>query len=118
MNEFMTALRKYAVFQGRARRREYWMFTLGTVILGVIAGAIDAGLTAVAGVAFVGILLNLALIVPSLSVTARRLHDIGRSGWWMLLILIPLVGWIVLFIFSIKGGDQGPNAWGDDPKDD
>jgi uncharacterized membrane protein YhaH (DUF805 family) len=108
---------KFATFDGRARRSEFWWFALFTTIVQVIASIIDRAILGadsqvgvVAGIAW------LALIVPSLAVGARRLHDTGRSGWWQLLSLIPLVGTIILIIWWAKDGDAAPNQHGINPK--
>ncbi len=108
---------KFATFDGRARRSEFWWFALFTTIVQVIASIIDRAILGadsqvgvVAGIAW------LALIVPSLAVGARRLHDTGRSGWWQLLSLIPLVGTIILIIWWAKDGDTAPNQHGINPK--
>ena len=107
------AIKKYADFSGRARRKEYWLFILLYLIAAVIAGIIDAVL---ATMGIIGIILTLGLFIPSLSVGVRRLHDINRSGWWMLIGLIPLIGAIVLIVFFCKDGTIGVNPFGEDPK--
>src|SRR5690348_2196785 len=93
---------KYADFNGRARRSEYWFFVLFYAIVRTVANVIDAvigtrGFGASQGL--LGLLVGLALLLPGLSVAVRRLHDTGRSGWWVLIGLIPLVGVIVLIVF-------------------
>src|SRR4051812_32820666 len=97
--------RKYADFNGRARRSEFWFFVLFTAIVSAVGGILDTifglrngsyGTGPIQGV------LQLALLVPSLAVGARRLHDIGRSGWWQLIGLVPVAGWIVLLIFFVQ----------------
>ncbi|MFE7841761.1 DUF805 domain-containing protein [Streptomyces sp. NPDC057474] len=112
MNWFVEVLKKYVVFSGRARRQEYWMFTLiasliylGLVVLGL---AMD---TEVPELVFVA-----AIFLPSLAVSVRRLHDIGRSGWWVLIGLVPCVGSIVTIIFMATEGQRGENQYGPDPK--
>ncbi len=111
MNWFMLALSKYAQFSGRSTRQEYWMYVLVYVIIAIVLGVIEG----VLHTRFLGIVLTLALLLPSLSVSARRLHDTGRSGWWQLLNLIPLVGWIVLIVFLVQ--DSAPdNQYGPNPK--
>ncbi|WP_275869004.1 DUF805 domain-containing protein [Knoellia sp. 3-2P3] len=116
MTAVQTVLSKYATFSGRARRSEYWWFVLFYLIVAVVATVIDsaAGLPQTAGYGPVTMLVTLALLLPSLAVTARRLHDTGRSGWWMLLSLIPIGGLVVL-IFALQDS-KGPNAWGQSPK--
>jgi uncharacterized membrane protein YhaH (DUF805 family) len=114
MESYLKVLRDYATFSGRARRREYWMFVLVNIIVAVVLSLID-------GVLFDGAMLLsglywLAILVPSLAVGVRRLHDTGRSGWWLLISLVPVVGGLVLFVFTVLDGDPGPNAYGPSPK--
>ena len=114
MESYVKVLREYATFSGRARRREYWMFLLVNIIVAVALSLID-------GVLFDGAMLLsglywLAILVPSLAVGVRRLHDTGRSGWWLLISLVPVVGGLVLFVFTVLDGDPGPNAYGPSPK--
>ncbi|MGW1543995.1 DUF805 domain-containing protein [Streptomyces sp. NPDC002309] len=113
MNWFITALKKYAVFSGRARRKEYWMFFLFYMILAVAAAIIDV----LINMQIVSLVLALGLFLPSLSITIRRLHDTDRSGWWILIGLIPLVGGIVLLVFACTDGKPGDNKYGPNPKD-
>ena len=126
------ALKKYAVFSGRARRREYWLFILLFWILIIVAGYIDYAMgnfNTVSDTAnsngvnfnfedtgFMIPLTYLALIIPSWSVIVRRLHDIDKSGWWSLLYLVPLIGPIVLLVWSLINGTVGENRFGSDPK--
>ena len=119
MNWVLEALKKYAVFSGRARRREYWWFALfyfvGTFLLtivDVVIGRLDEKLGV--GV-FSGIFL-FAFLLPSLSVTVRRLHDINLSGWWILIGLFPIFGVIVVLIFAVLRGNLGENKYGSDPR--
>jgi len=111
--------RKYATFTGRARRAEYWWYTLFNVIvyavligIGLLVGGTD-GSNAVLGV-LVGLYV-LAVFLPTLAVTCRRLHDAGLSGWWQLLGIIPLGG-LAVFIMTLLGGSPGPNQYGPDPR--
>lgn len=99
---------KYATFSGRARRAEYWWFTLFNVIVNLVVG--------LAGEIAIGFWM-LATLLPSISVMVRRLHDIGRSGWWAWILVIPLIGGIVMLVWQVTKGDSGPNAYGDDPLD-
>lgn len=108
-----TCLSKYVTFSGRARRSEYWWFTLFAIILYVVAAIIDAAI----GNSIVVILVALALLLPSLAVTVRRLHDTGRSGWWILIALVPFVGGIILLVFECLDSQPGPNNYGPSPKD-
>ena len=117
MDWYVGALKKYAVFGGRARRTEYWFFVLFNIIFGFAAGIADGVLGTVAedGTGLLGSLYTLAVLLPSLAVGVRRLHDTGKSGWWMLLALVPLAGLVLLFFF-IEEGTRGPNQYGPDPK--
>jgi|SRR5690242_3613680 uncharacterized membrane protein YhaH (DUF805 family) len=109
---------KYVDFSGRARRSEYWFFVLFYVIVRFVANIIDSiiGTRGFAGGnGLLGVLVGLALLLPGLSVGVRRLHDTGRSGWWILIALIPLVGVIVLLVFLIQDS-HGDNQYGPSPK--
>ena len=105
------ALGKYATFSGRARRSEYWYFTLFNVIVSFVAGILDA----VIGVPATQVLVGLALLLPGLAVSVRRLHDIGRSGWW-LLIAFTIIGIILLIVWYCQDSDPGQNQHGSSPK--
>jgi len=107
-----TVFSKYATFSGRARRSEFWWFTLFAIIVYIVVGIIDAAIKN----AILGIIVGLALLLPSLAVTVRRLHDTGRSGWWILIGLIPFVGAIVLLVFECQDSQPGANAHGPSPK--
>ena len=128
MHWYLEVLKKYAQFDGRARRKEYWFFALFNCLIGfvimLIAGLV-IGATGVraddpaaagflasyfAGMGIVG-LYSLAVLIPGLAVTVRRLHDTDRSGWWMLIALVPYVGSIVLLIFALLKGTPGPNRY-------
>ena len=112
MNYYIECWKKYVEFSGRARRKEYWMFVLFNLIASIVAGFIDGLL----GTRMIGSLYSLAVLLPGLAVRARRLHDTDRSGWWMLIALIPLVGWIVLLIFMCLDSTPGENRFGANPK--
>lgn len=118
MEYFIHALKNYAVFSGRARRKEYWMFMLFQFIFGIGAlfldNLIDPSPNS-AGV--ISGIYSLAILLPSLTVGVRRLHDIGKSGWFTLIVLVPLVGAIWLLVLDCTAGDLGPNQYGQDPKD-
>ena len=119
MKWYLDVLKKYAVFTGRARRKEYWMFTLFQIIFLVIAMGIDAitGLSAQGSpVGVFYMLYVLGTIIPSLAVVVRRLHDINKSGWMYFVILIPFIGSIWLLILMLTEGTQGDNNYGPDPK--
>jgi uncharacterized membrane protein YhaH (DUF805 family) len=108
MNEFKLALENYAVFSGRTSRREYWMFVLFNILFTLIANALDF----ITGFNAFAIVYNLILFVPSIAIVVRRLHDINRSGWYYLISLIPLVGWVIIIYWLCQKGDAGMNAYG------
>ncbi len=114
MNWYTLVLTKYAVFDGRARRTEYWMFTLFNVIIAVVLSLIDRVLFG-SGHHFLYGLYGLAVLVPSIAVSIRRLHDTGRSGWWLLLAFVPIAG-IVLLVFMCMDSQPGGNEYGANPK--
>jgi uncharacterized membrane protein YhaH (DUF805 family) len=119
MNWYIEVLKKYAVFDGRARRKEYWFFVLFNVIISIVLAVVDAavGLSTDAGnVGVLGGIYSLAVLLPSIAVTVRRLHDTERSGWWILISFVPLVGGIILLVFTLFDGTPGPNKYGADPK--
>ena len=109
---YLEALQKYAVFEGRAKRSEFWLFMLGQAIiaaaLNALALAVEPGLYAVYFLYF------LATFLPSLAVTVRRLHDTGKNGWYILVILIPLIGWIILLVLMVMRSDDD-NEFGPRP---
>lgn len=123
MEWFLTVVRDhYADFTGRARRREYWMFQLVSVLIivgiMVVTGILSMGSDVLAGVGFLlYIVFALALTVPSIAVVVRRLHDTNRSGWFYFLGLVPLIGTFILLYMLIQEGDAGTNDYGPDPKD-
>jgi uncharacterized membrane protein YhaH (DUF805 family) len=119
MSWFVEALKKYAVFSGRSRRKEYWYFVLFVVFISIVLSTID-GLFGTyhreSGAGLLSTMFSLAVLIPSIAVSVRRLHDIDRTGWWVLISLVPLVGWIVLLVFHVQDGTPGPNRFGPDPK--
>jgi uncharacterized membrane protein YhaH (DUF805 family) len=116
MKYYLKALKNYANFSGRARRKEYWLFTLFHLILLTLLVIVDGGLTPEGGLGLWTAIYTFAVLVPALAVTARRLHDTGRSGWWMLLNLVPLFGAIVVFVFLVQDSNPGANKFGENPK--
>lgn len=118
MSWYVGVLKNYVGFSGRARRKEFWMFTLFSVIIMIILSIIDRliGTDSRGGSGVLTGLYWLAVLLPSLAVQFRRLHDTGRSGWWILIGLVPFVGGIILLVFDILPGDAGPNRFGGDPK--
>jgi uncharacterized membrane protein YhaH (DUF805 family) len=120
VNWYLEALKKYAVFSGRARRKEYWFFflfnmivTIALVVLDTVTGSLSPEL----GLGLFSGIYMLAVLLPGLAVTVRRLHDTERTGWWLLLALIPLIGAIVLFVFTVLDSKPGENKYGDNPKE-
>ncbi|MEO6503255.1 MAG: DUF805 domain-containing protein [Jatrophihabitantaceae bacterium] len=103
---------KYVTFSGRARRSEFWWFALFAAILYIVAAILDAAM----GSSVVSLIVGLGLLLPSLAVTVRRLHDTGRSGWWILIGLIPLVGALVLLVFECQDSQPASNKYGPSPK--
>lgn len=118
MEWYLGVLKKYAEFGGRARRKEYWMFVLFNIIIALVLGLIDSmlGLTTESGMGILGGLYTLAVLLPAIAVGVRRLHDTGRSGWWMLLVFVPLIGPIVLIVFFVLDSQPGSNEYGPNPK--
>jgi uncharacterized membrane protein YhaH (DUF805 family) len=125
MSQMLEPLKKYAQFSGRARRSEFWLFALFIFIveivymalLGVVGGFNASGPSGLA-LALMGLfsLAFLGVIIPSLAVTFRRLHDTDRSAWWLLISFIPGIGGLVLLVFYLLPGTNGPNKFGPDPK--
>lgn len=121
MHWYFAALGKYATFAGRARRKEYWMFALINFVICVALSIVAAvtlgasGKSALVIDAALGVYC-LLILLPSLAVTVRRLHDTGRSGWWFWIQLVPIAGAIVLFVFTVLDGTPGPNSYGPSPK--
>jgi uncharacterized membrane protein YhaH (DUF805 family) len=116
MNWYIKVLKQYADFSGRARRMEFWMFVLFNTIFAFAAFLIDLALMYAIGVGFIYPLYILAVIVPSLAVQWRRLHDTGRSGWYWLMGFIPLAGPIILLVFYVMDSQPGANQYGPNPK--
>jgi uncharacterized membrane protein YhaH (DUF805 family) len=117
VNWYLEALRKYAVFSGRARRKEYWMFCLFYVIFAIVLVIIDSilGIGGEDGGLLSGLFV-LAMLIPSIALTVRRLHDTDRSGWWLLIGLVPLIGGIILLVFTVEDSQSGENRYGPNPK--
>jgi|TARA_B110000908_G_scaffold135210_1_gene159943 uncharacterized membrane protein YhaH (DUF805 family) len=120
MNWYLKVLKQYADFNGRARRKEYWMFVLFNTIFSILAMIFDN----VFGIAIEGIgygpiylLYVLAMMIPSLAVAVRRLHDVGKSGWMILISLIPIIGGIWLLVLFVTDGNLGENEHGANPKE-
>lgn len=115
----LKSLRNFSNFTGRARRKEYWYFYLASTLFMLICRFIvfivtlpSTDLEAALSIISLIQLLNLALIIPTFAVGARRLHDVGYSGWWQLLVFIPLIGWIALIFLLCKNTSPQHNRWG------
>ncbi len=104
---------RYADFQGRSPRSEFWWFALFYLLLGLAIGMVSAISETLGGL--VNLVVTIGLLVPSLAVSIRRLHDTDRTGWWILLYLVPLIGTIVLIVFFVQRGTDGENRFGPDP---
>ena len=113
MSWYLMVLKKYVVFGERARRKEFWYFALISFIISVILSLIDTAI----GMNVLGSIYGLAVLLPSIAVGARRLHDTGRTGWWLLIGFIPLVGTIILIIFFAIDSQPGENKYGPSSKD-
>jgi len=120
MNWYLEVLKKYAVFDGRARRKEYWFFYLFYFIFAIVLMTID-GMTGTlneeTGIGVLSGIFLLAMIIPGLAVAVRRLHDTDRSGWWIFISLIPLIGGIWFLVLMVLDGTSGQNQYGPDPKE-
>ena len=113
MDWYLAVLKKYAEFSGRAQRKEYWMFVLFNLIIGFVLAFVE-GFFGSPGV-LAGIY-GLAVLIPGIAVSIRRLHDTNRSGWWMLICLIPVIGGLVLLVFMVLDSQKQENQYGPNPK--
>jgi uncharacterized membrane protein YhaH (DUF805 family) len=119
MDWYLAVLKNYATFNGRARRKEYWMFALFNFLFAIVAMVVDniLGISFVTGYGPVYLLYVLAMLIPGLAVAVRRLHDVGKSGWFMFIALIPIIGGIWLLILMCTEGVAGANQYGENPKE-
>ena len=120
MSWYLEALKKYVVFSGRARRKEYWFFFLFNLIIVFILGKVDSLIGSFDAETEIGLfsgIYMLAILLPIIAVTVRRLHDTDRSGWWVLFALVPVVGPVVLFVFMMLDSQAGENRFGSNPKE-
>lgn len=112
----------YADFSGRTRRKEYWMFVLCQFLIAMLFQilaytAVFAENPTMSGIIFaLNFLFSFGVLIPSLAIVVRRLHDVGRSGWWYLILFVPIIGVIVLFVFLLSDGQPHTNQYGEDPK--
>jgi len=119
MNWYIDVLKKYAVFTGRAQRAEYWYFALFNLLIMIALTVIDGLLgtyNPAAGLGLFSGIYALAVLLPAIGVAIRRLHDTSRTGWWVLLALIPVIGPIVLIVFFVMDSTPGENQYGPNPK--
>ena len=108
---FQRGIQNYTNFEGRDNRPQFWWWVLAVFVINIVTSIIDR----IVGNILVSSLVSLALLLPGLAISVRRLHDTNRSGWWLLLVLIPIVGWIVLLVFYVQPGTPGPNEHGPVP---
>jgi len=121
MSWYLKVLKNYFNFKGRARRKEYWMFALFNFIFAMLPSiaatfVADFSQEAAMGLSILGLVYAVLVIIPGIAVGVRRLHDTGRTGWWMLIAFIPLVGAIVLIVFFVFDSQPGDNKYGPNPK--
>jgi len=114
VNWYIAALKKYAIFNGRSRRLEYWIFNLISAL--IVAGLGYADTRMGNYPPLLSAIYALAVLIPAIAVTVRRLHDTDRSGWWLLILLVPAIGSLVLLVFMLIGGKRDRNQYGPDPK--
>lgn len=112
MSWYLQAIKNYCNFSGRARRQEYWMFVLFNTVFTLVLSVIDS----LIGVKILSSIYSLFILLPDLSIQFRRLHDVDKSAWWLFIAFVPIVGAIILFVFSVKPGTIGTNRYGEDPK--
>jgi uncharacterized membrane protein YhaH (DUF805 family) len=119
MHWYLEVLKKYGVFHGRARRKEYWYFALFNLIITMALAVIDGiigSFSGEAGMGLLGGLYTFGVLIPGIAVSVRQLHDTDRNGWWLLIGLIPLIGAIVFLVFMVQDGKPGENQYGPNPK--
>ncbi len=112
MNYYTDVIKKYAAFTGRATRKEYWMFFLINALIGITLNLVEGD---VGNMGLISAIYSLALLTPSIAVAVRRLHDTGRSGWWLLIGIFPLIGGIILIYFLVQDSEAGTNIYGARP---
>ena len=121
MEWYIKVIKNYTEFEGRARRKEYWMFVLINflIVMALQAVMIMLGPDSALGSFIMGLvgLYSLAVFIPSLAVGVRRLHDTGRSGWWLLISFVPIIGFIALIVFLVQNSQPGTNQYGENPKE-
>ena len=115
MEHYTGALSKYATFSGRATRKEYWMYVLINILIAMVLSML---VKSTKGLDFIPALYAVAILLPTLALMSRRLHDIGKSAWWILIHLVPIIGPTILYCFFVLDSQTGPNAYGSNPKGD
>ena len=121
MNWYLQALKKYTVFTGRSRRKEYWFFVLFNILVSMAFAVVDyftGTYSASYGMGLLGGLYALGVFLPAIAVTIRRLHDTDRSGWWILIVLVPIIGGIWLLVLMLFDSQPRDNKYGPPPKAD
>jgi len=121
VNWYLQALKKYTVFTGRSRRKEYWFFVLFNILVSMAFAVVDyftGTYSASYGMGLLGGLYALGVFLPAIAVTIRRLHDTDRSGWWILIVLVPIIGGIWLLVLMLFDSQPGDNKYGPSPKAD
>lgn len=118
MKWYIEAITNYVNFKGRSRRKAYWMFVLMNVIISTLLSMLDYffDIYVADDVGLISFIYSLFILLPSLAIVVRRLHDTGRSGWWVLISFVPIVGWIVLLVFMCMDSYYGENQYGECPK--
>lgn len=114
VNSITICFNRYFQFRGRAPRAEYWYFALFTALVGLGAGFVD-GIWLGSQIRVFSSIVNIVLFIPSLAVWTRRMHDLDRTGWWWLLMLVPVIGWLILLVWACSAGTRGRNRYGSDP---
>jgi len=116
MHWYIDVIKKYAAFDGRAQRQEFWMFFLINFIISTVINVIDFNLLGTNGI--ISLVYALAVLLPSIALSIRRLHDTGRNGWWLLILFVPLIGAIVFLVFACQDSESNENDYGLNPKAD
>ncbi|HIJ96063.1 MAG TPA: DUF805 domain-containing protein [Desulfuromonadales bacterium] len=119
MRWYIKVLKNYAVFRGRAGLKEYWCFVLFTILINLVLAMVDSktgNLGAEARMGLFGSIYNVAVLIPTIAASVRRLHDTNRTGWWTLLSLIPIIGTVILLVYLVQDSDPVDNRYGRCPK--
>ncbi len=119
MNWYLEVLKKYAVFEGRAGRQEYWFFILFNILISMALGYVDwltGNINPETGLGILSGIYALGVMIPGMAVSVRRLHDTGRSGWWLLITFVPVIGAIVFLYFMVLDSNPEINEYGPSPK--